>query len=126
MEKTILVFYVNTTWMGGSLSIKKNLDEIREVLIKEDNGCLNYIVATKEESRIECINPRIVSEDEYKEVLEKMEQNQKAIDEFLVHKQECLDLFPPGFTGGTTPFKVESKIEEKRTLWERIKDIFEL
>jgi hypothetical protein len=82
MDKIILAFYVNV----------KNLDprDISEYFIKlKDNvyvndDILNYFIAVYDgESRIECLNPKLVSEDEYNKVKELLEKTENAYKDFI-------------------------------------------
>jgi hypothetical protein len=64
-EKTILVFYMNTT--GGDPNDFKVLAQEIASHVREDD-IIPFFIPTKEENRIECINPRLVGKKQYKEV----------------------------------------------------------
>jgi hypothetical protein len=59
MEKMVLVYYINcpNEVFGDTIAVlQKKL---------ESENVISYFIKTSGESRIECINPRLVSEEEY-------------------------------------------------------------
>lgn len=82
MNKVILVCYLNI----GNLeqedipryigNISKNLQKNKDVL--------HYFIPMRQgKSKIECINPKLVSENDYKQAKEVLNNSQKTINKFL-------------------------------------------
>ena len=81
-DKIIIVAYVNV----GSIhddDIRAFLKRTAEALKPEDDGSsLFYIIPVREEdSRIECINPKFVSEEEYEKVRKTCEKISEKLAE---------------------------------------------
>lgn len=78
-EQLILVCYVDISGLNDR--------DAREVLervhnqIPDPSDILHYIVPIKGENRIECINPKLISHDEYDKVKQILDKNQKIIEE---------------------------------------------
>lgn len=83
MDKIILVIYIYV----GEMSTEKAkgvLTRIVEKMQPSSDSILHYYIPVKKgESRIECINPKTVSEDEYKTVKEVLEKCKKKLNEYL-------------------------------------------
>ncbi len=81
-DKIILVVYVNLEDVEYSErheiinKIKRNLEYLSE-------DAIIMIFPTKGENKVECINPKLVSKKEYKEVLEILTRNQKIVEEII-------------------------------------------
>ena len=82
----ILVFYVNV----GNATTEEIPDILKIVSDsiggKNDNdNVAKYIVPVRKDmpETIVCINPKMISGNEYKKIKEKMNDYQKALDEFL-------------------------------------------
>lgn len=70
MDKPIVVVYMNFNIIGGELeSVINNLDNA----LKE-RGIIGLYMNTTEEERVECINPKVVSESEYEQVRSLVEE----------------------------------------------------
>jgi len=86
MDKIILVHYIGV----GNLSVKKveqYLYKITTELLPKDDSVINYVIPTREESRIECLNPKLVSEEDYKQAKELLDRNQKIVDDIIKWKE---------------------------------------
>ena len=85
MEKIILVFYV---YVGGMdyHQVSEYIDGIKKSLTVDDE-IINYIVPIKTgETRIECLTPKLISENDFEDVKTILDRNQQLIDEFLKNK----------------------------------------
>lgn len=75
-DKLILVHYIDT----GNL-INTEIPTFIEKVIKETtpnkDEHLSYFIPIKGESRVECINPKLVGKDEYKIHLKRLEKAEK-------------------------------------------------
>jgi hypothetical protein len=62
-DKIILVFYLNL----GNAPIE-DYQRALNSLIPESEDIITFCVKTEKESRVECINPKLVDNNEYKQV----------------------------------------------------------
>lgn len=80
-EKLILVYYINL----GNVSRPKSqliLEMISKNLTLEETHSI--IIPIKDgDTKVECINPQLVSEEEYQSAKNVLERSQKALDDFL-------------------------------------------
>ena len=53
-----------------------------------DDDILNFVLPVREETRIECINPKLVSEENYTVALEKLEKAKNWLEDFLKEKPD--------------------------------------
>lgn len=86
MEKTILVCYFNV----GNIKAEDIAEYVKKIskVLPKDEGLLHYLVPIKTgDSRIECVNPKVISEDEYAKVKEILDRNQSALNEILEWKK---------------------------------------
>ncbi len=80
MNKIILVCYYKESISYEEIAIIRK--EVDRSIKGED--ILFYLVPTTDDVRIECINPKLVSEDDYKIVKEKLETINSDLDKLLV------------------------------------------
>ena len=82
MEKIILVHYINV----GNKSpekVSQMMAEINAVLSKEEN-IIHYVYPVRDqETRVECINPKLVSEEDYNSTKEVLKRNQEIVTRLL-------------------------------------------
>ena len=82
-DKLVLVFYIGI----GDLDRRDSDKYIREAMEKTKGRGLNdnfYIpVRGTLETRIECLNPKLVNKREYDKTLKKLQQVQKDFDDFM-------------------------------------------
>ena len=83
MDKIILVHYIGIGDFSKSRSSKDLLKYLD--FIDQEPDIINYIIPVKNEinSRIECINPKLVSEVEFNSAKEVLDESQKALIAFL-------------------------------------------
>ena len=87
-DTLILVYYVNMSKIHQedvgqymqSISIRMKLPDSYDVL-------QYYVAITEGDSRIECINPKVVSEEEYQNIGEILEEIEKQRQEFLENNE---------------------------------------
>jgi hypothetical protein len=84
-EKLILIFYVdirNLTEKDGNSRLYDLSTYLRR--INEDNENITfYVVGIKGESRIDCINPKMVSSEEYGKIEKILNTYQEKVNEFI-------------------------------------------
>ena len=83
-DKLILVFYLNVD------HIHKNewwdyLQEAKHSLASNlDDSVISYFIPVENEnSKVDCINPKFIDEEEYKTSIEKFSKAQEKLEEFL-------------------------------------------
>lgn len=83
-NKIILVFYVNTKRMSLD-ETQAYLKEVADTVTFEEQDTLNYfIIPIKDgESRVECLNPKLVSKEDYKEAKKVLDRAQKAFNKAM-------------------------------------------
>ena len=86
MDKIILVHYLNLS--------KQSTARIAEVLVSYskmleryyNNANIIHFVLSSDESKIDCVNPKLVSSDEYQSALTKLEEFKAKQEEFFKNK----------------------------------------
>ena len=84
-DKIILVCYIDVSEIDDSYTLEY-LNRFSESLIF-DESVLKLIIPNNEETRIECINPKLISDDEYAKVSELVANAQYMLNEFLNNKK---------------------------------------
>ncbi len=82
MDKIILVSYINCEGMSPS-DREELFQKVAKIVPTSENGVLSFLFPTIKESYVECLNPKIVSEEEFSHAKKILENNQKMIDEFM-------------------------------------------
>jgi len=86
MDSIILVHYIKFSHTNSLGVINHSITMFKERIIKglSDKGIINLIVPIFEgSSRVECINPKLVSETEYKSALDAVNIANQKLDEWL-------------------------------------------
>jgi hypothetical protein len=81
MDKIILVHYIDIGEMPMS-EVNNHLRRLQEQLSKQE-GVISYVIPTRTATYIECINPKLVSEDEFKKAQEVLDRNQRIVDNLV-------------------------------------------
>ncbi len=82
MEKMVLVHYIDVRGLEASQVgdyIKGIIDNARP----KDDNIISYFIPVLRETSIDCLNPKLASEQEYLVVNEFLEENQKLIDDTI-------------------------------------------
>jgi hypothetical protein len=81
-DKLFLVIYLNIASIP-SQDVVEYINKVTEV-IKFDDSVLRLIVPVRgEETKIECINPVLLTEEQYKDVEEKINTLKQVVEEKL-------------------------------------------
>lgn len=103
-EKLILVHYINI----GNLSIdqvEEFINKVRKMTDGVDDNMSYYIPVRDSESRVECINPKLVDKDEYKVHLKRLKNAEK---EFMSSLELISDeIFAEVYDYDSVLFKLE-------------------
>ena len=81
-DKLFIVVYVNITgW--GDVTVVELLNRIAEIT-KFDDSVMRIIIPVREsETRVECINPVLLAEEQYEETRKKIEEITERVDEAI-------------------------------------------
>ena len=86
-DKLILAFYINVDGIG-KYDIPEYMNETRKCLTRNiDDSVISYFIPIEgENSKVECINPSFIDNDEYEATKEKLDNAVKKLEEFLTNK----------------------------------------
>lgn len=90
MEKIILVYYIYIGDMNP-VEVEDFIKQINESLsdIESQHNILSFIIPSRtEDTRIECINPKVVSEEDYKQAKKVLSGCKKKVNEFIKSYQK--------------------------------------
>ncbi len=83
-EKIILIHYINVGNIDGN-----NVSEMMENVVnkfspKEEDNIISYWIPVREgETRVECINPKLVSEEDFTEAKRVLDRNQEIVNDII-------------------------------------------
>ena len=81
-DKIILVVYVNISYIDIA-DVAEYMYKITDAITFDDSVLRLFIPIRDSETRIECINPKRISDEEYIKVSELVENAQNMLNEFL-------------------------------------------
>ena len=88
-EKIILIHYINVGNIDGN-----NVSEMMENVVnkfspKEEDNIISYWIPVREgETRVECINPKLVSEEDFTEAKRVLDRNQEIVNDIINWKNK--------------------------------------
>jgi hypothetical protein len=83
-EKIILIHYINVGNIDGN-----NVSEMMENVVnkfspKEEDNIISYWIPVREgETRVECINPKLVSQEDFTEAKRVLDRNQEIVNNII-------------------------------------------
>lgn len=83
MDKIIIVHYV---WVGNAAieQVEKTLDRLKNNFQHLEDNIISYWIPIKEgDSRVECINPKLVSEEDFNQAKLALDKAQLKINEIV-------------------------------------------
>lgn len=84
MEKIILVHYINIGNIEGKDVSKIMEDVVNKLSPKEEDNIISYWIPVREgESRVECINPKLVSQEDFTEAKRVLDRNQEIVNDII-------------------------------------------
>jgi len=87
MEKIILVHYINIGNIDGNDVSKIMEDVVKKLSPKEEDNIISYWIPVREgETRVECINPKLVSQEDFTEAKQVLDRNQKIVNDIIKRK----------------------------------------
>ena len=91
-EKIILIHYINVGNIDGN-----NVSEMMENVVnkfspKEEDNIISYWIPVREgETRVECINPKLVSEEDFTEAKRVLDRNQEIVNDIINWKNKTIE-----------------------------------
>ena len=83
-DKTILIAYINVSGVNDSDLSAFLQEAVNNLKPEEDDSILFYAVPVRgEESRLECINPKLVSEEEFEKAHQACEKITEKLKELM-------------------------------------------
>lgn len=119
-QKTIVVIYLNT-----SISMQRCINDVQA--FKRHNKSYDFfIVRTEEETRLECINPTIMSPKDYKSLNDKLDvlKNSLKRDKIVYQKEYWFIQTPDSPDIETLPFDNTNGVEFTNTILEYFRNMF--
>ena len=87
MEKIILVHYINIGNINANDVSKIMEDVVKKFLPKDEDNIISYWIPVREgESRVECINPKLVSQEDFTKAKRILDRNQEIVNDIIKWK----------------------------------------
>lgn len=85
MDKLILVFYIDIRDFSFFEERDSYINEMSEKIadLNKDENILYYVVPAKAVSRVECLNPKLLSEQEYESVKQQLDEVKFHYDKII-------------------------------------------
>jgi hypothetical protein len=96
-EKIILIHYINVGNIDGN-----DLSEMMENVVnkfspKEEDNIISYWIPVREgDTRVECINPKLVSEEDFTEAKRVLDRNQEIVNDIINWKNKTIESYESG------------------------------
>jgi hypothetical protein len=83
-EKIILIHYINVGNIDGNNVSEMMEDVVNKFSLKEEDNIISYWIPVREgETRVECINPKLVSEEDFTEAKRVLDRNQEIVNNII-------------------------------------------
>jgi hypothetical protein len=93
-EKIILIHYINVGNIDGNDVSKMMEDVINKFSLKEEDNIISYWIPVREgETRVECINPKLVSEEDFTEAKRVLDRNQEIVNNIINWKNKTIESY---------------------------------
>jgi hypothetical protein len=87
MEKIILVHYINVGNIDGNDVSRLMEDVVKKFSPKGEDNIISYWIPVREqETRVECINPKLVSQEDFTEAKRVLDRNQEIVNDIIKWK----------------------------------------
>jgi len=83
MDKLIIVHYIDISKAEPN-NIPELMEDVAKRFTPTEDNILTYWIPVYSETRIECINPKLITEGEYIDVKSFLDKHQQAVNEFLM------------------------------------------
>lgn len=109
MEKIILVFYINIEHFDGCDINEYMYDISNELNSKNGDDIITYLIADFGiKNRVECINPKLVTEEEYSKAKNILQELEDRMFKYNKEQEGGLDL-------EQLEFKLDQQLEKETT-----------
>jgi len=85
-DKIILIFYIDVRHIDDD-DLNQYLHDVSKVISNNDN-IINYIMPVMSDTKVECLNPKIVTEEDFNKAKNVLDRNQEIINEFIKNKNK--------------------------------------
>ena len=87
MEKIILIHYINIGNIDDT-DVQRLMEDVANKLQpKPEDNIISYLIPIREgETRVECVNPKLVSEEDFSQAKEVLDRNQKIVNDIIKNK----------------------------------------
>jgi hypothetical protein len=83
-EKIILIHYINVGNIDGNNVSEMMENVVKKFSPKEEDNIISYWIPVREgETRVECINPKLVSEEDFTEAKRVLDRNQEIVNNII-------------------------------------------
>jgi hypothetical protein len=83
-EKIILIHYINVGNIDGNDVSEMMKNVATNCSPKEEDNIISYWIPVREgETKVECINPKLVSEEDFTEAKRVLDRNQKIVNNII-------------------------------------------
>ena len=93
-EKIILIHYINVGNIDGNNVSEMIENVVKKFSPKEEDNIISYWIPVREgETRIECINPKLVSEEDFTEAKRVLDRNQEIVNNIINWKNKTIESY---------------------------------
>jgi hypothetical protein len=83
-EKIILIHYINVGNIDDNDVSEMMKNVVNKFSPKEEDNIISYWIPVREgETRVECINPKLVSEEDFTEAKRVLDRNQEIVNNII-------------------------------------------
>jgi hypothetical protein len=83
-EKIILIHYINVGNIDGNDVSEMMENIVNKFSPKEEDNIISYWIPVREgDTRVECINPKLVSEEDFTEAKRVLDRNQEIVNNII-------------------------------------------
>jgi hypothetical protein len=83
-EKIILVHYINVGNINSNDVAEIMKDIVNKFSLKEEDNIISYWIPVREgDTRVECINPKLVSEEDFVEAKRVLDRNLEIVNDII-------------------------------------------
>jgi hypothetical protein len=93
-EKIILIHYINVGNIDGNDVSEMMGNVVNKFSPKEEDNIISYWIPVREgETRVECINPKLVSEEDFTEAKRVLDRNQEIVNDIINWKNKTIESY---------------------------------
>ena len=87
MDKLIIVHYIDVSKVESRI-IPEFMDNVKNRIKPKDDNIISYFIPIFGETRIECINPKMITGEEYMEIKKFLDYQTEFVNDFLNKMKE--------------------------------------